>query len=130
RGRMKDESKARNQTGWGRFLPFSSFILHPSFFQELDWIVMKCLEKDRSRRYETANSLVADLRRHLNHQPVEAGPPSAGYRLWKFARRNRAALVMASLVATVLVAVAGPSILGAPRPRHFRPGQLQSPCPS
>src|SRR5262249_6203598 len=64
-GRMKDESKPKNQTGWGRLLPFSSFSLHPSSFQELDWIVMKCLEKDRNRRYETANSLVADLRRHL-----------------------------------------------------------------
>src|SRR5262249_27342267 len=57
---------------------------------ELDWIVMKCLEKDRSRRYETANSLAADLMRYLADQPVEACPPSLGYRFTKYARRNRA----------------------------------------
>jgi WD40 repeat protein/tetratricopeptide (TPR) repeat protein len=102
-GMMKDESKATNQTGWGRLLPFSSFILHPSSFQELDWIVMKCLEKDRNRRYETANGLVADLRRHLNHEPVTACPPSAWYRLRKAARRNRAILATVSAVAAALV---------------------------
>src|SRR5262249_25040972 len=114
-----------NRTVWGRLFP-SSFSLHPSSFQELDWIVMKCLEKDRNRRYETANSLVADVRRYLNHQPVEAGPPSAGYRLWKLARRNRAALVMTGLVATVLVAVAVLSILDARRQRHFSLAQARS----
>jgi tetratricopeptide (TPR) repeat protein len=71
---------------------------------ELDWIVMKCLDKDRNRRYETANTLVADLRRHLNHEPVDAGPPSAWYRLRKYARRNRTVLVTAAVVATALVA--------------------------
>ena len=58
---------------------------------ELDWIVMKTLEKDRNRRYETANGLAADLRRYLDDEPVQACPPSAGYRLRKFARRNRTA---------------------------------------
>ena len=62
---------------------------------ELDWIVMKALEKDRSRRYETANGLAADVRRYLDDEPVEARPPSAWYRLGKFARRNRAALTTA-----------------------------------
>ena len=71
---------------------------------ELDWIVMKALEKDRSRRYETANGLAADVRRYLDDEPVEAGPPSAWYRLRKFARRNRAALATAAVVATALVA--------------------------
>jgi serine/threonine protein kinase len=71
---------------------------------ELDWIVMKALDKDRNRRYETANGLAADLRRHLNHEPVEAGPPSARYRLRKFGRRNRVALATATVVATALVA--------------------------
>ena len=52
---------------------------------DLDRIVMKCLEKDRSRRYETANGLAADLKRYLSHQPVTAGPPSAIYALRKFA---------------------------------------------
>jgi serine/threonine protein kinase/tetratricopeptide (TPR) repeat protein len=70
---------------------------------ELDWIVMKCLEKDRARRYESASGLVADLHRHLNHEPVEACSPSAWYRMRKFAQRNRAALVTAAVVATVLV---------------------------
>src|SRR6058998_1749114 len=50
---------------------------------DLDWIVMKCLEKDRTRRYDTANGLVMDLKRHLNHEPVIARPPSAAYRLQK-----------------------------------------------
>ena len=71
---------------------------------ELDWIVMKCLEKDRARRYESASGLVADVHRHLKHEPVEACSPSAWYRLRKFARRNRPALVTAAAVATVLVA--------------------------
>ena len=70
---------------------------------ELDWIVMKALEKDRNRRYETANGLAADLRRYLDDEPVQACPPSAGYRLRKFARRNRAMLVTAAVVATALV---------------------------
>ena len=53
---------------------------------DLDWIVMKCLEKNRTRRYETANSLAQDLERHLNHEPVEACPPSAAYEFQKFVR--------------------------------------------
>jgi serine/threonine protein kinase len=72
---------------------------------ELDWIVMKALEKDRNRRYETASGLAADLRRHLDGEPVQACPPSARYRFRKFARRNRVALAMASVVATALFAV-------------------------
>src|SRR5262249_44549616 len=71
---------------------------------ELDWIVMKSLEKDRRRRYETANDLVADLRRYLNHEPVEAGPPSTWYRLRKYTRRNRAVLATVAVVATALLA--------------------------
>jgi WD40 repeat protein len=70
---------------------------------DLDWIVMKCLEKDRTRRYETANGLAADLKRHLENEPVVARPPSAAYRLQKAFRRNKlafgavAAVVMALL---------------------------------
>ena len=60
---------------------------------ELDWIVMKALEKDRNRRYETANGFAADVQRYLDDEPVQACPPSAGYRFRKFARRNKAALV-------------------------------------
>ncbi len=56
---------------------------------DLDWIVLKCLEKDRRRRYETASALAEDVGRYLDHQPVLATPPSAGYKLRKFLRRNR-----------------------------------------
>src|SRR6187200_3048183 len=56
---------------------------------DLDWIVMKALEKDRNRRYETANGFAADVQRYLADEPVQACPPSAGYRLRKFVRRNK-----------------------------------------
>ncbi len=75
---------------------------------ELDWIVMRALEKDRTRRYESASAFGQDVDRHLQGLPVEAGPPSAAYRIGKFARRNRGLLAGAGCVAaTVLVAVAG-----------------------
>jgi tetratricopeptide (TPR) repeat protein len=75
---------------------------------ELDWIVMKCLEKDRARRYETANGLARDLQRYLADEPVEAGPPSAGYRLRKLVRRHRGPVLAAAGVLLALVAgVAG-----------------------
>jgi tetratricopeptide (TPR) repeat protein len=71
---------------------------------ELDWIVMKALEKDRNRRYETANGLARDLERYLADEPVQAGPPSAGYRLRKFVQRNRRALVMTCVVVVAVIA--------------------------
>jgi serine/threonine protein kinase len=71
---------------------------------ELDWIVMKCLEKDRARRYETANGLARDLERHLNNEPVVAGPPSALYRVQKAIRRNQLAVTAAAVISTVLIA--------------------------
>jgi len=70
---------------------------------DLDWIVMKCLEKDRSRRYETANGLAMDLERHLKNEPVAASPPSRVYRLQKFVRRNKVTATASAVVATVLV---------------------------
>ena len=70
---------------------------------DLDWIVMKCLEKDRTRRYETANGLAADIVRHLNDEPVVAGPPSTKYKLAKFVKRNRGQVLAAGIVAAVLV---------------------------
>ncbi len=69
---------------------------------DLDWIVMKCLEKDRTRRYETANGVAMDLQRHLNNEPVVARPPSTVYRLQKFARRNKLAFAAGAAVATAL----------------------------
>ena len=74
---------------------------------ELDWIVMKTLEKDRNRRYETANGFAADVQRYLNDEPVQACPPSAGYRFRKFARRNKRALAMASVVALAVLLLVG-----------------------
>ena len=56
---------------------------------DLDWIVMKCLEKDRARRYETANGLASDIQRHLNNEAILARPASAAYRFQKLARRNK-----------------------------------------
>jgi Protein kinase domain len=70
---------------------------------DLDWIVMKCLEKDRTRRYETANGLVADLNRHLKNEPVVARPPSAVYKFQKAFRRNKLAFTAAAAVTLALV---------------------------
>src|SRR6266496_2810482 len=70
---------------------------------DLDWIVMKCLEKDRTRRYETANGLAADLKRHLNNEPVAARPPSAAYRMQKLVRRNKLAFAAAVAIAATLL---------------------------
>ncbi|HEV3298372.1 MAG TPA: serine/threonine-protein kinase [Planctomycetaceae bacterium] len=73
------------------------------FRGDLDWITMKALEKDRTRRYETASGLARDVERYLNDEPVEAGPPGAGYRLRKFARKNRMALRIAGAFGLLLV---------------------------
>jgi serine/threonine protein kinase/tetratricopeptide (TPR) repeat protein len=73
---------------------------------ELDWIVMKALEKDRTRRYETANGLARDVERYLQDEPVEAGPPSAAYRVRKLARKHRAALVTTAAFAALLLLAA------------------------
>jgi serine/threonine protein kinase len=70
---------------------------------DLDWIAMKCLEKERGRRYETANGLALDVQRHLADEPVQAGPPSAAYRLGKFLRRNRGPVLAAGAVLLALV---------------------------
>jgi WD40 repeat protein/serine/threonine protein kinase len=71
---------------------------------DLDWIVMKALEKDRTRRYATAIGLAADVQKYLADEPVEACPPSAAYRFRKFARRNKGALAAASVVGVAVVA--------------------------
>ncbi len=70
---------------------------------DLDWIVMKALEKDRGRRYETANALAQDVQRYLDDLPVLAGPPRASYRLRKFLRRNKGPAMAAALVMLTLV---------------------------
>jgi eukaryotic-like serine/threonine-protein kinase len=73
---------------------------------ELDWIVMKALEKDRTRRYDSADAFAGDVQRYLADEPVEACPPSRRYRLGKLARRHRAALAAASSFAVLLLAAA------------------------
>ncbi len=75
---------------------------------DLDWVVMKALEKERGRRYETASALAEDVRRHLADEPVSAGPPSARYRLRKFVRRNRLGVIATGAIAvTMLLGVMG-----------------------
>jgi len=75
---------------------------------DLDWIVMKCLEKDRNRRYETANGLIADLRRHLANEPGQARPPTAAYRLRKAWRRHKVFwTATGAVVAALLLGLAG-----------------------
>ncbi len=70
---------------------------------DLDWIVMKCLEKDRTLRYDTANGLAMDVERFQNHEPVVARPPSTAYRVQKFVRRNKVMVGAVGLVAAALV---------------------------
>ncbi len=118
-GRVRDEAPAapslrlrRSDTlaqaaANGRFEPSK---LPKLLNRELDWVVMKTLEKERSRRYETVNGLVRDLQRYLAKEPVEAGPPSAAYRARKFVQRHRLALgttaaFMALLIAGVVVSL-------------------------
>jgi non-specific serine/threonine protein kinase/serine/threonine-protein kinase len=74
---------------------------------DLDWITMKALEKDRTRRYQTANALALDVRRHLKHEPVSAGPPSAAYRTRKFVRRHRVGVAAATSLVILLLAFTG-----------------------
>ena len=77
---------------------------------DLDWIAMKALEKERGRRYTTASDLARDLERYLHHEPVEARPPTAIYKLRKFVRRNRGAvLAAAAVLLTLLAGIAGTS---------------------
>ena len=78
--------------------------LIPRVRGDLDWIVMKCLEKDRARRYETASGLARDVERHLNNEPVTAAGPGTLYALGKFVRRHRAGLTTAAALVLLLVA--------------------------
>jgi tRNA A-37 threonylcarbamoyl transferase component Bud32 len=87
---------------------------------DLDWIVMKCLEKDRARRYDTANGLAADLRRYLAHEPVVARPPSAAYRLQKAWQRNQLTFTAGAVAALALLVGAGVSTWQAIRATQAR----------
>ena len=87
---------------------------------DLDWITMKALEKDRARRYDSCSALAADIRRYLENRPVLATPPSFGYRANKFVRRNRTAVLAASVVMLMLVALAVTMTVQAIRIAHER----------
>ncbi len=96
---------------------------------DLDWIVLKAVEKDRTRRYETANALADDVRRFLRHEPVSATPPSPSYRLRKFIRRNRGGVLAGAAVLLLLVvAVAGTTsgLLAALRERERAQAQREN----
>jgi serine/threonine protein kinase/uncharacterized protein HemY len=85
---------------------------------DLDWIVMKALEKDRTRRYETANALALDLERYLHDEPVRARPPSTSYRMRKFIRRHSVGVTAASLVLVALILGIGGTTVGLIRTRR------------
>jgi eukaryotic-like serine/threonine-protein kinase len=87
---------------------------------DLDWIVGKALEKDRTRRYETPNDFAQDVRRYLADEPVQARPPGAGYRLRKFVRRHRGPVLAAAVVLLALVAGIGGTTAGLVEARHQR----------
>ncbi len=87
---------------------------------DLDWIVMKALEKDRRRRYEAANELARDVQRHLQHQPVLAGPPGAFYRTRKFMRRHRIGAALAASVTGALIIGLAVSLIGFAKARRER----------
>ena len=87
---------------------------------DLDWIILRCLEKERSRRYQTAHELALDIRRHLHNEPVVAGPPGVSYRLRKFARRRRGPLIAGSVVALALVVGLAFATYGLVRARQQR----------
>ena len=87
---------------------------------ELDWVVMKCLEKSRERRYESVSGLSRDIQRYLADEPVEARPPSTGYRLSKFLQRNKGPVLAASLVLFALVAGLALASYGFVRARSER----------
>jgi eukaryotic-like serine/threonine-protein kinase len=85
---------------------------------DLDWITMKAMEKDRTRRYDTANGLANDLGRYLTDEPVEARPPSATYRLRKFVRRNKVGVGAIAAVVLALIAGAAAATIGLVRATH------------
>jgi tetratricopeptide (TPR) repeat protein len=85
---------------------------------EPDWIVLKAMEKDRDRRYATAESLAADVERYLHYEPVSAGPPTKLYRMRKFARRNRRSLLTAIVIVAAIAAGVASSLVSLVHARH------------
>jgi serine/threonine protein kinase/tetratricopeptide (TPR) repeat protein len=91
-----------------------------SLQRDLDWIALKCLEKERARRYETASALADDIRRYLDDRPVRATPPRITYKLRKFVRRHRGAMIAAVTVAATLLIAAGVSLAFGMSEAHQR----------
>jgi len=97
-------------TGIAAYRQSSPDSLRKSVRGDLDWIVMKCLEKDRTRRFETANGLAADIKRHIDDEPIIARPPSTAYRFQKAWRRNKVVYTAAIAVAVALLLGTGISV--------------------
>jgi serine/threonine protein kinase/tetratricopeptide (TPR) repeat protein len=94
--------------------------------RDLDWVVMKCLEKERSRRYGTANALAIEIQRFLDDEPVLAGPPSAGYKLRKFVKRHRAGVAMGAIIAGSMITAMAVSVRYAVLTRRANESALRS----
>jgi serine/threonine protein kinase/WD40 repeat protein len=125
--RLRQSALAAASGGASRLTDHASRLTpHASRPSDLDWIVMKCLEKDRARRYGTASGLAADLKRHLNHEPVLARPPSAAYRFQKAWRRNRLVFAAGAAVAATLVIGLGVSLLALSRAREAEREESQA----
>jgi eukaryotic-like serine/threonine-protein kinase len=92
---------------------------------DLDWIVLKCLEKDRARRYATANGLAVDIQRHLANEPVVARPPSTAYKLQKAWQRNKIAFNATALVAMALILGTSASIWQAVKATRARKAETE-----
>ena len=101
-------------------------VLRKSLRGDLDWIVMKALEKDRTRRYETASGLARDVERHLRHEPVVAGPPSTSYRFGKFLRRHRTGVTAASMMLAALLVGLGLATVGFVQARRERDRAIEA----
>ena len=97
-------STGDRSTTQAQSLRVSTTALRRALKSDLDWVVVKALEKDRNRRYDSANALAADLQRFLDHEPLQAGPPSAVYRLQKLLRRHRGPVTAAALVLVAVIA--------------------------
>src|SRR5258708_958617 len=91
---------------------------------DLDWIVMKCLEKDRTRRYDTANGLAMDIQRHLANEPVVARPPSNVYRFQKLVGRNKLPFATAGAIAVILVVGLGISTWSLAKEKKARQNEV------
>src|SRR5260221_5096947 len=112
-GRQDACPTLRNAPGAASRRPLPTKELISAVRGDLDWIVMKCLEKDRARRYATANGLAADIQRHLEHEPIQARPVSALGRLWRWRRRRPAVAALSASGLLLLIVVAVGSTVSA-----------------